>query len=112
MSCWSPCAILLADIDRHSIPVTLLHQHLLCVPIAVGEQALLRVKVEQEQMMFEMSPCRVVSSEERIQSSCHQICNNPSASDLIKDFVSSVRSTLCNNVLLPVYTFQSVKTGT
>ena len=45
----SPCAILLADIDRSSVPVALIHHHLLCVLVAVAEHAL-KVEVEQEQM--------------------------------------------------------------
>ena len=44
----SPCAILLADIDRPSVPVALIHHHLLCVLVAVGEHALGKVKVKRE----------------------------------------------------------------
>ena len=42
----SPCAILLADIDRPSVPVALIHHHLLCVLVAVSEHALGKVKVK------------------------------------------------------------------
>ena len=44
-----PGAILLADVDRHSISVALFHHHLLRVLVAVAEHAL-KVEVEQEQM--------------------------------------------------------------
>ena len=47
---WSPGTILLADIDRHSISVALLHQHLLRVLVAVREHPLFKVKVEPEQI--------------------------------------------------------------
>ena len=43
----SPCAIFLADVDRLPIPVALLHNNLLAVPVAVGEHALFESESER-----------------------------------------------------------------